>query len=166
MLDGVELMKKTYYILAMVLYATSVWAQGAGVGPAPGVQLQDEGVNQGRVQILNCTGAGITCSKSGVTGTLNAIGGSGTFALTTVEIDFGVDAKFVAKLTVIDAAVTATSKIIALQSGIAATGRQADENEMDSITCNATPAAGSFILQCHCSRSVTHGLFKVDYTIG
>jgi hypothetical protein len=159
-------MKKLYYILSIILFATEALAQGPGVGPAPGIALQDEGVAQGRVQILNCTGAGITCSKSGVTGTLNATGGSGSFALTTVEIDFEVDAKFVAKLTVVDAAVTATSKIIALQSGIAATGRQADENEMDAIVCSATPAAGSFILQCACSRSVTHGLFKVNYTIG
>jgi len=156
-----------YLILAIILCVSEVFAQGGpGVSNAPGVQLQDESVNQGRVTILNCTGAGITCSRSGTTGTLNATGGSGSFALTTVEINFGTDAKFVAKLTVVDAAVTATSKIIALQSGIAATGRQADENEMDSITCNATPAAGSFVLQCHCSRSVTHGLFKVNYTIG
>jgi hypothetical protein len=37
---------------------------------------------------------------------------------------------------------------------------------MDSITCSATPGTGTFILQCACQRSVTHGLFKVNYTTG
>ena len=63
-------MKKLYYILAIcLLVVVPAYGQGGpGVGPAPGVALQDEGVAKGRVQILNCTGAGIVCSKSGVTG--------------------------------------------------------------------------------------------------
>ena len=58
-------------VLAIILCASEAFAQGAGVGPAPGVGLQDEGTTQGRVQILNCIGTGIVCSKSGVTGTLS-----------------------------------------------------------------------------------------------
>lgn len=150
-------------LLLALLWPISSFAQ---VGPAPGIALQDEGVNQGRIQILNCVGSSIVCAKAGVTGTATVSGGGGGSTWTAVEIDFGVDAKFVAKLTVVDASVTATTKVMVLQSGIAATGRQADENEMDSITCNATPAAGTFILQCACQRSVTHGLFKVNYTLG
>lgn len=141
-----------------------VFAQGAGT--APGVQLQDEGVNQGRIQIINCTGAGVACSKSGATGTINVTGGAGTFTLTEIEIDFGSSGEFVYTATVVDAAVSAISKIIFLQSGIAATGRQADENEMDSITCNATPGSGSFVIYCQCQRSPTHGKFKINYSIG
>lgn len=150
--------------LAIVLFTIST--AFAQVGPAPGIQLQDEGVNQGRIQILNCVGAGVVCTKSGVTGTATISGGGAGASWTATEIDFGVDAKFVAKATVTDAAITATTKIMVLQSGIAATGRQADENEMDSITCSATPGTGNFILQCGCQRSVTHGLFKVNYTLG
>lgn len=156
-------MKKIWLMLVFLSLPLYSMAQ---VGPAPGVQLQDEGVVQGRVQILNCTGAGITCSKSGVTGTFNVTGGSGTFSLTEVEIDFGNSAKFEVTTTVVDAAVSATSKIIILQSGIAATGRQADENYYDGIICTATPGSGSFLLYCRNDRSVTHGKFKVNYTIG
>jgi len=148
-------------ILALLLFAVPAWAQ---VGPAPGIQLQDEGVNQGRIQILNCIGAGITCAKSGVIGTATVPGGGAGASWTAVEIDFGVSAEFVTTATVTDAAIVSTTKIMVLQSGIAATGRQADENEMDSITCSATPGTGNFKLMCACQRSVTHGLFKVNYT--
>lgn len=157
-------MRKLYYIIAVLLYAVEAYAQGAGT--APGVQLQDEGVNQGRVQIINCTGAGVSCSKSGATGTVNVTGGAGSFTLTEIEVDFGTDAKLVVTATVVDAAVTATSKIIFLQSGIAATSRQADENEMDGIICNATPGSGSFVIQCRNDRSPTHGKYKINYAIG
>lgn len=154
---------KLVLALASILFTSSIaYAQ---VGPAPGIQLQDEGVSQGRIQILNCVGAGVACTKSGVTGTATIAGGAGA-SWTVTEINFGVDAKFVAKATVTDAAITATTKIMVLQSGIAATGRQADENEMDSITCSAIPGTGDFVLQCACQRSVTHGLFKVNYTTG
>ena len=65
-----------YLLFAFLLFTTEVFAQGGpGVSPAPGIILQDEGVSQGRIQIFNCTGAGITCSRSGVTGTANVTGG-------------------------------------------------------------------------------------------
>jgi hypothetical protein len=85
-------------------------------------------------------------------------------AISVAEIDFGVDAKFSAVATITDAAISATSKIIITQAGIAATGRQADENEMDAITCNAMPATGTFTLRCHTAGSPTHGKFNVWYT--
>lgn len=66
---------------AMVFVAvSSAWGQ---VGPAPGVQLQDEGANQGRVQILNCIGSTVACAKSGVTGTITISGGGSGYA--TIE---------------------------------------------------------------------------------
>ncbi len=67
-----------------LFYGGEVFAQG--VGPAPGVGLQEEGANVGRVQILNCVGTAVTCTKSGVTGVLTITGGSG---YSTVE-DEGV----------------------------------------------------------------------------
>lgn len=57
---------------------------GPGVSAAPGMQLQDEGTAQGRVTILNCTGTGVTCTKSGTTGMLSVSGGStGTVTIGT-----------------------------------------------------------------------------------
>jgi hypothetical protein len=153
-------------LIPMLLWASGVGAQGAGVSPAPGIQLQDEGTGQGRITILNCVGAGVACTKSGTTGTATIAGGSGSFALTQIEIDFGSNGQFVHIETITDAAVTATSKLVFNQSGIAATGRQADENEMDGIVCTATPGTGNFVIQCRNDRSVSHGKFKVEYTIG
>jgi hypothetical protein len=62
---------------------------GPGVTAAPGVKLLDEGVDQGRVQSLDCTGVGIACSLVGNVGTVNvASGGSsdpgGRITLATV----------------------------------------------------------------------------------
>lgn len=96
--------------------------------------------------------------------TIAAAGGAGA-NWTTYELDFGSAAKFVDVETVTDAAVSASSKIMVLQSGLAATGRQADENEMDELTCRGIPASGQFSLLCSCARSVTHGKFKVAYTV-
>lgn len=62
-----------YLILVITLFVSEAFAQG--IGPAPGVGLQDEGVAQGRVQILDCVGTSIACTKSGVTGTITITGG-------------------------------------------------------------------------------------------
>jgi hypothetical protein len=53
------------------------------VGPAPGITLQEEGANQGRVQTLNCIGSSIACAKSGVTGTITITGGGSGYS--TIE---------------------------------------------------------------------------------
>lgn len=50
-----------------------------------------------------------------------------------------------------------------VQAGTAATGKQADENEMDSILCTASPGTGNFILTCTAQRTITHGAFKIHY---
>ena len=154
-------------ILMVLLCPDILFAQNAGgFQPSVTIELKDEGTSQGNIKKIDCTGTGITCTRTGVTGTLNVTGGGGGGTWTTVEIDFGVAARFVAKTTVTDASVTGTSKIIVVQAGTAATGRQADENEMDAITCSGIPATGTFTLQCLCQRSVTHGLFKIHYTVG
>jgi hypothetical protein len=113
-----------YILVAIILCATEVFAQGGpGVGPAPGVGLNDEGVVQGRVQILNCTGAGITCSKSGVTGTLNVAGGAGSANGVVVSINLGTGGGLIYTVTVIGQAwVTATSTIACTPFGTTADG--------------------------------------------
>lgn len=63
--------------VAVLFLASTAFAQ---VGPAPGVQLQDEGTGQGRVQILNCVGSGVACTKTGVTGTVTISGGGSGYA--------------------------------------------------------------------------------------
>ena len=160
-------MRRACLVFLVVLSScglTPAYAQPYGFTAPPGVRVQDEGADQGRARTLNCTGAGIACTVAAGVATVTAGGGAGA-SWTTVEIDFGTAARFVAKATVTDASVSATSKLIAVQAGTAATGRQADENELDAITCRGIPATGTFTLICSCERSVTHGLFKVHYTV-
>lgn len=137
----------------------------AGATAVPGVQVQDEGTSQGQVTKLNFTGSGVSCSRSGSTGTCNVNSG-GSISFTTVEIDFGSVAGWTEVTTIVDASVSSTSKVTAWQAGNAATSRQADENEMDQLTCVCIPGSGSFTLICTAIRSVTHGLFKIHYTVG
>jgi Protein of unknown function (DUF2793) len=87
-------------------------------------------------------------------------------SLAEVEIDFGATALRSRKFTITDAAATAASKIIATQSGKAATGRFADENEWDQLHLRAVPGAGSFTLHAACLTGRVSGKFKVSYLIG
>ena len=91
---------------------------------------------------------------------------SGGVAVSEVEIDFGAAAVRSRKFSITDAAVTAASKLIALQSGKAATGRSADENEMDILHFAATPSAGAFTLYAACLTGRVSGKYKVSYLIG
>lgn len=139
---------------------------GGGYSTAPGLPIVDEATPIGRAQSLVMVGTSVACVNVAGVVTCTVTGGSGGFAPTEVEIDFGVDAKFTVRATVTDGTVSGTSKIVAFQSGAAATGRQADENEMDEITCRAIPGTGNFSLICTCARSVTHGKFKILYQVG
>lgn len=115
-----------YLILAIILCATEVLAQGGpGVGPAPGIQLNDEGASQGRIQILNCVGAGVVCTKSGVTGIATiAGGGAGSANGVVVSISLGTGGGLIYSVTVIGQAwVTATSAIACSPFGTTADGQ-------------------------------------------
>lgn len=149
-------------VALLVFLAASLSAQGlTGI---PGVQLQDEGTSQGQVTKLNCVGSTVACTKSGATGTLTITGGGATW--TAIEVDFGSLGAQISTFSVVtDATVSATSKIMILQSGIAATGRLADENELDAIICRAMPGTGVFTLYCDVHWGLTHGLFKVNYSV-
>lgn len=59
-----------------MLFVLATLVLSAGPGPVPGVQVADEGVNQGQVTRLNCVGAGVNCTRSGATGTLTITGAS------------------------------------------------------------------------------------------
>lgn len=56
-----------------------LWAS-VGLAQTPAVRLQDEGTTQGFVDTLNCTGAGLTCTKSGGIGIINGSAGGGGYA--------------------------------------------------------------------------------------
>ena len=91
---------------------------------------------------------------------------SGAAAITEIEIDFGASAVRSKKFLISDAAVLASSKVVPQQSGKAATGRQADENEMDMLHLRAAPAAGTFTLYAACLTGRVNGKFKINYQVG
>lgn len=62
------------FVLIILLWVSVCQAQ------TPAVRLQDEGVTQGFVDTLNCTGPWLDCTKSGGIGILNGSGGAGGYA--------------------------------------------------------------------------------------
>lgn len=161
-------MKRSLFVLAVLLWSISASAQ---VSAPITIIVQDEGATAGQVRVINCVGAGVVCTVSGSTGTLT-ISGGGTVSATQVEIDFdtcgdgSATSKYTCSVAVTDANVSATSKIIASQDGVAATSRQADENELTPLDCNTRSATGSFTLICTSRDGPTHGKFKINYVIG
>jgi hypothetical protein len=115
---------------------------------------------RGDWSVYNPTGKEILVGNTGTAGT---DGDDGALTVTEVEVDFGVVPVFEKQITVTDAGVSGTSKIIAVQSGKAATGRDADENEMDSLLLNCTPATGQFVLNCRAIPGPVSGLYKINY---
>lgn len=83
-----------------MLTAIVAFFLSAGPGPVPGVQLADEGTNQGQVTRLNCTGTSVACSRSGTTATINVTAGGASplttkgdlYTFTTVDARLGVGA--------------------------------------------------------------------------
>lgn len=120
-----------YLILAIILFATNVCAQG--VGPAPGIGLLDEGSTVGRIQALNCVGATVTCTKSGSTGVVTITGGAGSANGVVVSINLGTSGGLIFSTTVVGQTwVTATSAIACSPFG----------TTVDGLTPETVMAAG------------------------
>jgi hypothetical protein len=98
--------------------------------------------------------------------TLIGASAGGSVAMTEIEIDFGSSPRRTGVFALTDAEVTTGSTIIAVQSQSAATGRHADENEMDQISFSARPTtAGNFLLIARPLCGAVHGKYKVIYTL-
>lgn len=114
-----------------------------------------------------------TSAKASLVAAINEVnakpsGGGGGSSLKSVEIDFGVLGKLSYVLTISDASFVVGQKIIVEQSGDAATGRQADENELEAFRTNATiTAAGSARVNVHAlPGTLLQGKFRLNYTAG
>lgn len=95
-----------------------------------------------------------------------SITSSSGFTATKIEVDFGSIPTNFKTFVITDAAVTASSRLVITQSGEAATGRSADENEMDPIMFTGTPQSGQFILIATTLNGPVVGKYKVNYSIG
>jgi hypothetical protein len=113
---------------------------------------------------LNTTSGVWFFSVDGSTVTALATGG-GT-PMREVEIDFGSIATGEKTFQVTDAGVSPSSIILASQSGKAATGRQADEAEMDQFIVCGTALAGVVTLYAKSLTGPLSGLYRVAYAVG
>jgi hypothetical protein len=106
------------------------------IQPALNIELQDEGTSQGRVRVLNVTGAGATASVAGSVGTINIPGGGGgggSVNTGTAELDFGAfPGATDASLAVTgQASIVAGSAVWAVLIPVATADHTADEHLVD-----------------------------------
>ncbi len=128
----------------------------------PPVLIQDNGTTEGAVNTLNFTGS-TTAIVSGNVATINVTGGSAS--VTQVEIDFGTIPTRYKTFTITNPFITALSNLIITQSGAAATGRSADENEMDPIIFSGNPTSGAFTLNAAALNGPVVGKYRVNYIV-
>jgi hypothetical protein len=105
-------------------------------------------------------GAGLTITGT----TMTASGTGGTFV--EIEVDFGTTNLTQKIFTITDAGVSATSKIVISISGNTATGRNADETQMEVFYTFATPGTGAFDLLVKSLEGPVVGTYKLFYTYG
>ncbi len=111
------------------------------------------------LQKFDATGTLITSGEPG------ANGADGLVSLKTAELDFGSTPVRSQTFTVTDATVSPTSKLIASQSGAAATGRDSDENETDALILRCAPGSGSFTVYADALLGPVSGKFKINYIV-
>jgi hypothetical protein len=129
------------------------------------VIVQDEGIGLGASTTLNFVGAGVTASgASPTTITIPSGGGSVAFTNATIAgVSYGIQ---YAEATVIDAAITATDKILVGWGQVAET----EENtpDMDWVSFDAVPAAGSMVVRISTTDPLERlgGTYKIKYLRG
>lgn len=122
-------------------------------------------------QILDGTVAMKDLATTGVAGSTTYLRGdgqwtaisTGSFAVTSAEIDFGTVPVKSKRVTVTDAAITATSKIMVTPNGATATGRVGNDWEWDTINFSAVAGTGNFLLTGTASGRIK-GKRKIFYT--
>jgi hypothetical protein len=84
---------------------------------------------------------------------------------TEAEIDFGAVGVWSAEFTVVDASVSASSKVIATESGKTATGGAAGEQLWDQLILSADPGAGQFNLMAVAVPGPVSGKRVIQYSV-
>lgn len=96
----------------------------------------------------------------------NPGGGPGGVTVTEVEVDFGYPPMRSKRFTVVDAGVSASSKIVVTQSGNAPTGKGEGESELDQVLFTAVPGTGQFTLIGAVIDGKVGGTVKAQYLVG
>lgn len=94
----------------------------------------------------------------------NANYGSGSPTV-VVELDFGSGLVKAGVFTVIDAGIGPSSNVFMMQSGLAPSGKSADENEFDAFLCRCTPGSGKFTAYVQSLNGPVTGKFKFEYFV-
>jgi hypothetical protein len=149
-------------VLAAVL---SVVLSG-GLGPAPGVVLQNGGTTVGRVTTLNCT-TGVLCSAVGAVGTVisTGISGGGNFGSTTISFGSGVSSATARTTVTGQTWVTASSKILANPFCDGQNGNTMENCWISNMNCyvaNLVVGTG-FDVVCFAPFNAS-GTFTINYT--
>lgn len=130
--------------------------------------------NSGVVENRNATGSAFNIMRGAdpvgtndfvTLGYGNTHFGGGGGAATVVELDFGAVLVKAGTFTVTDATVTTASNIFMQQSGLAPTGKSADENEFDAFVCRCTPGSGQFTAYIQSINGPVVGNFKFEYLV-
>ena len=82
-----------------------------------------------------------------------------------VTLNFGATAVAEGTFTVTDGRVTANTRVFLEQSGSAAPGRQADENEFEAFLCRCVPGAGSFTAYVRSHMGLVVGSYNFHYIV-
>lgn len=169
-------MKTLRALVVGLLVGLACTVVGGQVSAPTTIDIREEGTSQGRVRAINFVGTSVTAAVASGVATVTVA--AGAVAMTEIEIDFGapgcgttvigdLNSPDHCEVTVTDAAVTTSSKIIAMQAGIAGTSRDQDENDMDQFTCWANPGTGNFVLFCRgVDNQELYGKSKVWYIVG
>lgn len=155
----------------MLVLASPVETRADSFVPSTAIDLQDEGVSQGQVKKLNCSGAGITCSRSGVVGTLTVPGGGGPGGGNYVDVvvNFGATGKTVAKTVVTGQAWVGLSSQILCVPSMMATADRTDGMEDAlieglTITAYARVAGTGFTVAANPRSGKAYGKFLIQCT--
>lgn len=154
-------------LTALLIFALS--QSGSSVGPVPGVQIQDEGTSAGQITKLNCVGAGVTCARSGTTGTMTISGGAGNFGVFTVSFGSSADSWYDSDVTTVTAAWVGASSAILLtpKCSVLNGNNTADNCRVSGLSCTVVAVVNgvSFDVACHAPFTAS-GVYSISYTGG
>lgn len=93
-------------------------------------------------------------------------GGGGSATINQATIDFGSTEKSDEVFNIVDAGISATSKITAFVTWISSLGRDADEIMADPIHISVEPLAGSMNIYAMADQGTVSGKYAINYLIG
>jgi hypothetical protein len=121
------------------------------------LQLSGDAASPGNTKLYGTNGSGVKGWYDQPT--------SGAAVITQTEVDFGATPVAEASFVVVDAAVTATSKIIGSVAYQAPTGKDLDELEMDGLDIKFAPGTGQLTIYARGQDGYVADKFLINYQV-